>query len=111
MNKRDRMTCFAMRKMLGLRNSSNQVEIANNTLVARRQKRNGLSWSEEGSFACSCNTALFKNFESENYFKQGHLKFEPRPASQDNDESEIAWIRKTNAIINSVRGTDLGKAA
>ena len=96
-NKRDRFTCYAMRKLLGLRNSSNQVEIANNTMVAHRQKRNGLSWSEEGSFACSQNTIIFKNHESEGFFKGGVIAFAPRAASGKNDESEISWIRDTKS--------------
>lgn len=109
-NKRDRMTCFAMRKLLGLRNSSNQVEIANNTMVAHRQKRNGLSWSEEGSFACSQNTIIFKNHESEEFFKKGVITFAPRATSGQSDESEISWIRDTNAKIIpiSILNEDIG---
>ena len=100
-NKRDRMTCFAMRKLLGLRNSSNQVEIANNTMVAHRQKRNGLSWSDEGSFACSQNTMIFKNHESEDFFKKGVINFAPRTTSKEDEESEIRWIQ--NAQGKSIR--------
>ena len=100
-NKRDRMTCFATRKLLGLRNSSNQVEIANNTMVAHRQKRNGLSWSDEGSFACSQNTMIFKNHESEDFFKKGVINFAPRAISKENEEAEIRWVQ--NAQGKAIR--------
>ena len=100
-NKRDRMTCFAMRRLLGLRNSSNQVEIANNTMVAHRQKRNGLSWSDEGSFACSQNTMIFKNHESEDFFKKGVINFAPRAISKEDEEGEIRWIQ--NAQDKAIR--------
>ena len=35
--------CYALRKELGLRNSSSPVEKANDMAVARRQKHNGMS--------------------------------------------------------------------
>ena len=37
--------CYALRRRLGLRNGSSPVESANNQVTARRQKRNGMSWS------------------------------------------------------------------
>jgi hypothetical protein len=36
---------YAVRRQLGLRNSSNRGEKANDLLVAARQKHNGMSWS------------------------------------------------------------------
>jgi hypothetical protein len=48
---RDHIPCYALRKELGLRNSSNAVEKANDIVVAKRQKRNGMSWSDDGSVA------------------------------------------------------------
>ena len=101
-NKRDRMTCFAMRKHLGLRNSSNQVEIANNNIVAHRQKRNGLSWNDTGSFACSQMTAVFKNHEAEGFFEKGILSFAPRLKSSANDKSEISWISNSTITRSNI---------
>ena len=42
---------YAVRRELGLRNSSNRGEKANDLLVAERQKHNGMSWSLSGSVA------------------------------------------------------------
>jgi len=41
--------CYILGKELGLRNSSNTGEKANNLVVANRQKHNGISWSNDGS--------------------------------------------------------------
>ncbi len=41
--------CYVWREALGLRNTSNAGEKANALFVARRQKHNGMSGSEEGS--------------------------------------------------------------
>jgi hypothetical protein len=43
-NKRKWITCYARRRRAGLRNSSNGVEGLNLTIVARRQKHNGMAW-------------------------------------------------------------------
>jgi hypothetical protein len=48
---RDHIPCYALRKELGLRNSSNPVEKANDIIVATRQKGNGMGWSDDGSLA------------------------------------------------------------
>jgi hypothetical protein len=53
--------CYALRKELGLRNSSNPVERANDHLVAQRQKRNGTSWSSAGSLALAALSAVSRN--------------------------------------------------
>ena len=45
----------------GLRVSSNRVEKANDLLVAKRQKDDGMSWSERGSSALAVITALSVN--------------------------------------------------
>lgn len=42
--------CYALRKKLGLRNSSNLGEKSNDLVVSSRQKHNGMAWSEDGSF-------------------------------------------------------------
>lgn len=54
---------YAVRRELGLRNSSNRGEKANDLLVAARQKHNGMSWSKLGSVALASVSALKKNQE------------------------------------------------
>lgn len=58
--------CYALRKKIGLRNSSNKGEKANDLIVADRQKHNGMSWSKHGSIALATITALHKNREQKN---------------------------------------------
>ena len=48
---RSYIPCYALRKKLGLRNSSNLGEKANDLVVSKRQKHNGMSWSNDGSLA------------------------------------------------------------
>jgi hypothetical protein len=56
--------CYAIRKELGLRNSSSIGEKMNDLVVSTRQKHNGMSWSRPGSVALSSITALKRNGES-----------------------------------------------
>ena len=60
---RDHIPPYALRAELGLRNSSNRVEKANDLVVAQRQKHNGMSWSTTGSGALAQITALIVNDE------------------------------------------------
>ena len=55
------LPCYALRRRLGLRNASSPVESANNQLTARRQKRNGMSWSKAGSQALTALSVLVCN--------------------------------------------------
>jgi len=75
---RDCIPCYALRKELGLRNSSNRVEKANDTIVAKRQKRNGMSWSDCGSIAFASVTAVKCNGQLDNWVRTRsiHLSFE-----------------------------------
>ena len=50
---RDWIPCYAIRRELGLCNSSNPAERTNNLVASQRQKKNGMSWSIEGSQALS----------------------------------------------------------
>ena len=74
---RDNMPCYALRKALGLRISSNRVEKSNDLVVAVRQKNKGMSWSREGSTALANIRALRLNGESDawNYTRQ--IRFSP----------------------------------
>src|SRR5258708_22877058 len=60
--------CYALRKKLGLRVSSNHVEKANDVVVSNRQKHNGMSWSADGSTSLATLTAVRCNFGKNNLF-------------------------------------------
>ena len=66
---------YAVRRELGLRNSSNRGEKANDLLVAARQKHNGMSWSKTGSVALAYVTALKKNQTYKTWFRKRELEF------------------------------------
>ena len=76
-NRRPYLYCYVARKITGLINSSNRVESLNNQLVAKRQKRNGMSWSIQGSHGLARLTMLAINQELSNWFKQGKVRFSP----------------------------------
>jgi hypothetical protein len=66
---------YAVRRELGLRNSSNRGEKANDLLVAERQKHNGMSWSLSGSVALASVTALKHNREYLKWFRERKIAF------------------------------------
>jgi hypothetical protein len=66
---------YAVRKELGLRNSSNIGEKMNHLIVSERQKHNGMSWSETGSVTLASLTALIKNNEYKRWFEDGDINF------------------------------------
>ncbi len=72
---RPMIPAYAVRRELGLRNSSNRGEKANDLIVAARQKHNGMSWSKSGSVALASVTALKKNKEYKKWFQEGELEF------------------------------------
>lgn len=67
--------CYSVRKHLGLPNSSNRGEKANDLVVSDRQKHNGMSWSRPGSGALAAVTALVRNQEYKRWFQSGSLSF------------------------------------
>jgi hypothetical protein len=67
--------CYAIRKQLGLRNSSNIGEKMNDLIVSDRQKHNGMSWSKPGSVALASVTALNKNKDTKKWFEKRELEF------------------------------------
>lgn len=67
--------CYALRKELGLRNSSNKGEKSNDLIVAERQKHNGMSWSKEGSVSLATVTALNMNKELHKWFSTNGIDF------------------------------------
>jgi hypothetical protein len=68
--------CYALRKKLGLRVSSNQVEKANDVVVSNRQKHNGMSWSAEGSSSLATLTALRCNREDRQWLLNYDIRFQ-----------------------------------
>lgn len=69
------LPCYSVRKQLGLRNSSNLGEKANDLIVSDRQKHNGMSWSKSGSAALATVSALARNQEFKRWFQTGSLSF------------------------------------
>jgi hypothetical protein len=67
---------YALRKELGLRNSSNLGEKSNDILVASRQKHNGMSWSNAGSLAFATVAAANYNDELRQYVYNGSVSLE-----------------------------------
>jgi hypothetical protein len=71
----DAIPCYELRKLIGLRNSSNTAEKANDTLVAKRQKHNGMSWSPNGSIALASLQAIVANKEHDLWLNEKKLRF------------------------------------
>src|SRR5204863_8298901 len=67
--------CYALRKKLGLRISSNPVEKANDLVVSSRQKHNGMSWSADGSTSLATLTAVCRNSEDQNWLLKRDIRF------------------------------------
>lgn len=72
---RQHIPCYAVRKELGLRNSSNIGEKMNDLVVSDRQKHNGMSWSEDGSAALASLTVIKRNKEYKKWLEEGDLEF------------------------------------
>lgn len=72
---REYIPCYALRKSLGLRISSNKAEKANDLLVATRQKHNGMSWSENGSVSLATISTLYKNNEQNRWYEKSQIQF------------------------------------
>ena len=70
------LPCYALRKELGLPNSSNPAERMNNIVTANRQKRNGMSWSENGSHALTALTTVTSNRATESWLNEGVVPFQ-----------------------------------
>jgi hypothetical protein len=73
--------CYAIRKQLGLRNSSSIGEKMNDLVVSERQKHNGMSWSSRGSVALAALTALIRNQEQDTWFKKRTMALKLKLAS------------------------------
>jgi len=67
--------CYALRRRLGLPNSSNPVERMNNLVTADRQKNNGMSWSQDGSLALAALTVVVLNGHTQKWLKEKIIPF------------------------------------
>ena len=70
------ITCYALRKRVGVRNSSNIVENANHRMVSGCQKHKGTLWTDEGTTAITSLKVLFLNEEEDlwEWISQGHIR-------------------------------------
>jgi hypothetical protein len=72
---KEMIPCYALRKNLGLKNSSAIGEKMNDLLVSFRQKHNGMSWSKTGSLALAALTAVKRNKENQSWLEKRNLEF------------------------------------
>lgn len=72
---RNAIPCYAMRSKLKLPNSSNPVERCNNQVTARRQKHQGMSWSENGSYALTALNAVTVNHVTKQWVENRTIPF------------------------------------
>ena len=73
---REYIPCYALRKNLGLRNSSNLGEKSNDIIVSNRQKHNGMSWSNKGSASFASVSSSSHNSETLNWVHDRKIRFE-----------------------------------
>lgn len=73
--KSQNIACYAIRKVFGLRTSSNLVEKANDRVVGVRQKKKGMSWSTLGSHALATLTAASINGGLSDWFFKREIAF------------------------------------
>lgn len=71
--------CYALRRELGLRNSSNLGEKSNDLIVSSRQKHNGMTWSDDGSHAFAAVTAASCNEQIINWVYSRNIVFDFLP--------------------------------
>ncbi len=72
---REYVPCYALRAQLGVRNSSNRGEKANDRCVARPQKCHEMSGSRDEPVAMASTTTLQRNDELGEWGRKPHLRF------------------------------------
>lgn len=82
-NKGQYVTCYALRRKAGLRNSSNGVEAVNNLIVAHNQKSLNKTYRSDGSHASASISAAFRNGELDRWITDGKFTFEYPPVVND----------------------------
>ena len=73
--KKPYLPCYALRHILGLKNSSQSVEKTNDLVVSSRQKHNGMSWSWCGSNSIATLRTLELNGELDSFLRTGSISF------------------------------------
>ena len=74
------ITCYALRRRVGLRNSSNGVEGVNNQIVANDQKVANKTYRSNGSYAIAALKALESYREWNDWFQKRTFTFNYIPA-------------------------------
>jgi hypothetical protein len=82
--------CYALRKKLGLRVSSNPVEKANDLLVSNRQKHHGMSWSASGSHSLAALTSVRRNDEHMQWLRHRDIRFSFSQPNQVTSAAKLA---------------------
>ena len=84
-SKREHIYSYALRKELGLVNSSNRCEKLNDVIVGERCKDNSISWSDEGSLHIAQIKIIFHNQEDTDgkWFLDHEAKYHPVPLSSE----------------------------
>jgi len=72
---REEIPCYIIKKKLGMRNSSNRGEKANDIVVSNRQKKGGMAWSPEGSAALAAISAALWNGDLMSFLQTGEPDF------------------------------------
>jgi len=80
---RNYIPCYALRKEVGLRNSSNRGEKANDLSVSARQKDDGKSWSDDGSVGLATVTTVKLNGQLSNWVRTHDINLTWRCATED----------------------------
>ena len=84
------MYCYALHYVMHIKNSSNDVENANNRLIADRCKNNGTSWLEHGLNGMRNVRWLHSNLETSWYFKK-EISLTLKPLTTELQRKNI-WI-------------------
>jgi hypothetical protein len=72
---RSEIPCSALRRQLGLPNSSNPVERANNLVTSNRQKHHGMSGSKQGTHALTALSAVVLNGATRSWVRNRVVPF------------------------------------
>ena len=75
--KKEGITTLSIRRWLGMKIGSRDVEKDNDMIVASRQKHNGMSWNREGSSNLSALTAMTRNGQMNSFLYGRKINFAP----------------------------------
>jgi len=95
---------YMLRAALGLRNSSNRGEKANDLIVSNRQKHNGMSWSDIGSTTLASVSAIQYNNELENWVNNATLSLKlverttPKRSRRNRKRTDMAYANAPDKL-------------